>query len=361
MKKLFIVSALVISGITIYSCNKDSEKDTLTTTAYLDLPAQTAVYFDQTGVHPARNDSMNRVATLGRVLFYDSHLSLNNAVSCGSCHRQELGFADNVAFSRGFEGRLTGRNSPGFNGLNSGGVLFWDGRERILSNLIMRPVSNHVEMGIEDLNILTGKLGELSYYKKLFKDAYYDETITLERISNAVACFIEAVGHMPITKIMLGTNPSTSELSSLQLRGKLLFDTVYDCGSCHLSNGGYGGSGRIADIGLDATYVDKGLGAVTGRSQDMGVFKVPSLTNVALTAPYMHDGRYGTLDEVLEHYSHGINNTPNLSFHLRDNAGNPMRLEITEGDKKAIIAFLGSLTDHKTNTDAKFSNPFKVK
>lgn len=361
MKKLIIIATLVVSGITIYSCNKE-KKDTLTTTAYLDLPAVNYEYFEPNPTSPlvGNADSLNRVATLGRVLFYDTRLSVNNAVSCGSCHKQEHGFADNVALSRGFEGRLTGRNSPGLNGLGSHGTFFWDGRERVLANLIMRPVSNHVEMGIEDLNAVPAKLSELSYYKKLFNDAYHDENITLERISNAVACFVQSIGKAPMTKaIPLGND--LSKLSELQIRGKALFDTVYDCGSCHRGFGGYGGGGMMVDIGLDNTYTDKGLGAISGVKEQMGTFKVPGLTNVAVTAPYMHDGRYKSLDEVLEHYSHGIVNSPNLNELLKDKSGEPLRMNITEGDKKAIIAFLGSLTDYETNTDVKFSNPFKAK
>lgn len=367
MKKLIPITVIVAAGFVLYSCNK-KEKDTLTTSSYLDLPGTNHVYFDNKGASPSFKDSVNSTATLGRVLFYDSHLSLNNAVSCASCHKQEIGFADNVAFSRGFEGRLTSRNSPGINGISANSLLFWDGRERVLENLIMRPISNHVEMGIDDLNTLPGKLEALSYYKPLFKAAFKDERITLERISKAVSCFIQSINASSSTKPM-SSGSTFRPLTSLEKDGKALFDTVYNCGNCHAASNGYSGGGGFMDIGLDEVYTDKGLGAITGNKLDMGTFKIPNLTNVALTAPYMHDGRYRTLEEVLEHYSHGIGNSPNLTPLLRnrnpnvpDDAGTGvLRMNIKEADKKAIIAFLGSLTDYKTNTDEKFSNPFKVK
>lgn len=361
MKKVFSICILVGSVALVWSCNKTKDTAKPTGTFYVDLPAKTDVYYTQNSITMGMDpDSLNRIATLGRVLFYDTRLSVNNGVACASCHKQDIGFADNAKFSRGFEGRLTGRNSPGFNGLFPSGFLFWDGREQVLDNLIMRPISNHVEMGIDDLNELPARLSKVSYYPALFKKAYGDEGVTLERISIAVSSFVRAVGTISLVKPNI---IDTFGMSSLQIRGKALFDTVYNCGACHQGGfgGGYGGSSEILDIGLDATYTDKGRGAVTGMSADMGKFKVPNLTNVALTAPYMHDGRYQTLDEVLEHYSHNISSSPNLSERLRKSDGTPMRMNITESDKKAIIAFLGTLTDASTNTDPKFSNPFKVK
>jgi cytochrome c peroxidase len=366
MKKSFFILALFISVAILHSCNKSSE-DTLTTTAYLDLPAVPYEYFTDSTSNFASKDSLNHIATLGRVLFYDSHLSLNNSISCGSCHKQDIGFADNKPFSRGYEGKLTGRNTPGIHGLTSFRPLFWDGRERVLQDLITRPVSNHVEMGISDLNTLPPKLAALSYYKQLFTAAYNSEEVTLDKISNALTCFLQTIG--PATNFKMFFSANTSELSPLQLEGKNLFDRTYNCGSCHMSgNGGYGGVGFF-DIGLDDTYADKGMGAITGKTQEIGMFKAPDLTNVALTAPYMHDGRYNTLEEVLEHYSHGIANTPNLSMLLRTPSADgivrptndPLRMNIKDNDKRAIIAFLGTLTDHRTNTDVKYSNPFKAR
>lgn len=365
MKKATITISLA-AALLVGACQKRHEPTTTTFT--LDLPAQPAEYFStKGGITQETADYRNKAATLGRVLFYDTRLSVNNAVSCGSCHKQAVGFADDARFSRGFEGRLTDRNSPGFNALSPSGFLFWDGREQQLSNLMMRPITNHVEMGIEDMDALRVKLTNTAYYRNLFTQTFGDELVSTERIATALTLFVFSVGinenSMPV--ITGGDENLTAE----ELQGKVLFDTKYNCGSCHLGGGntGYGGggmNGRMEDIGLDATYTDKGRGAITGRQTDMGKFKVPNLTNVALTAPYMHDGRYNTLEEVIDHYSTGINTSPNLSAVLRqnqmDSTSPAMKMNITAVEKRAIIAFLKTLNDNKTNTDPKFSNPFKA-
>lgn len=365
MKKSIPI-CIAIALIVVAACNKHKNPEATGGTFYLDLPAQTDEYFSKASVGIDEAEQLNRIATLGRVLFYDTRLSVNNAVSCGSCHKQAAGFADNVQFSRGFEGRLTSRNSPGFNGLNEFSPLFWDARENSLTDLIARPISNHVEMGVEDLSALPAKLNDVSYYQPLFERAYGRKTINLDQISEAIATFVSAVGFVPMGKPMAGG--SEEGLTATQLYGKKLFDTRYNCGQCHIggNTNGYGGNqGRMEDIGLDAVYTDKGHGAITGRAEDMGRFKVPNLTNVALTAPYMHDGRFATLEEVLDHYSHGINNTPNLAMALRENlmdpTSAPRKMNISEDDKKAIIAFLHTLNDNTAITATKFSNPFKVK
>ncbi len=312
---------------------------------------------------------MNKVATLGRVLFYDTHLSINNAVACGSCHKQALAFADNVPFSTGFEGRLTKRNSIAITDVGQSSAFFWDGRETNIQNLALRPLTNHVEMGIADGDALTQKLAALPYYSELFIAAYGDNQVTTARISAAIATFMQAITS-DNTRLDDFMNGNTTVLTAQEIQGKFLFDTKYNCGSCHNNgniivmggNGGYNGGGgtNFLDIGLDNSYTDLGRGVISGVATDNGTFKVPNLRNVALTAPYMHDGRYKTLSEVLDHYSHNIMSSPNLDTRLTDGTGHPMQKNITDDDKAAIIAFLGTLTDYHTITDPKFSNPFKV-
>jgi cytochrome c peroxidase len=153
---------------------------------------------------------------------------------------------------------------------------------------------------------------------------------------------------------------SPADFTAEELEGLSLFNTKYPCASCHNQSGGYMGGNSFRDIGLNADYTDLGRGAVTGQVTDNGKFKTPSLHNVALSAPYMHDGRFKTLEEVLDHYSHGIQATPNLDPFLLDNGGTVLKMNITEHDKKALIAFLNTFTDYKMVTDPKFSNPFKA-
>ncbi len=373
MKKLYGLFAILSVVAIAYSCKKSSSSSS--GTVYLDLPT-TAYTYDVTSYPKKQNDHK---ATLGRVLFYDTHLSLNNAISCGSCHHQTSGFADNVAFSVGYEGRLTGRNSRGFanitgttvrfDNLNSQSVLlFWDGRENVLQNLISRPITNHVEMGITDFSTMPEKLSGLDYYKQLFINAYGNGTITTDRISECVAMFVASItSHSSRFDQFMGANMSMGQPSHPEVytaneyAGYNLFINKYQCQNCHRIFTSYYTIADMVDIGLDQNYNDKGYGTITGRSSDNGKFRTPGLRNIALTAPYMHDGRFKTLDEVLNHYSHGINNSENLSRLLVDGTGIAKSFNISDADKEAMIAFLNTLTDYTMITDPKYSNPFKVK
>ena len=364
MKKSFAVIAIMIVVLAAYSCRKTPVAPAKT--AYLDLPVTPYQYFDTTF---SNGIITNRMATLGRVLFYDGHLSISNTVSCASCHKQALAFADNAALSTGFEGRLTKRNAPGIFDLNQKRSFFWDGRENELFNLAVRPISNHVEMGMDDGAALAQKLSALSYYGPLFAAAYGDEQVTTERISQSIAMFMVSINssHSRLDEYEMG---NTAALTAQEIAGKSLFDTKYNCGSCHnngnvvvFTTGGYSGGGGAVflDIGLNTDYTDMGRGTISRMQSDNGTFAVPSLKNVALTAPYMHDGRYKTLGEVIDHYSKGIMGSPNLDPLLTDGKGHARSMNITEQDKQAIIAFLGTLTDNQMITDPKFSNPFKSK
>ena len=370
MKKTIAILSIVLLIAVVHSCKKNPV--TTGETVYLDLPAQSYNYFDSLSFFGGINTgglfvtNINQVATLGRVLFYDSHLSINNAISCGSCHKQALGFADNAAFSLGYQGMPTKRNSVGITDETQSEGFFWDGRENNIANLALRPVTNHVEMGIVDSASMTTKLASLPYYGQLFYSAFGDSQVTIARISASIGVFMQAITS-DNTRFDQYNQGNTSVLTAQELQGKFLFDTKYPCGSCHNSGGNgsnaYGGGGGVTflDIGLDVVYSDMGHGTITGQSSDMGTFKVPDLRNVALTAPYMHDGRYATLGDVIDHYSHNINKSANLDPRLKDSTGNAMQMNITDDEKQAIIAFLGTLTDTHTITDPKFSNPFKVK
>lgn len=370
MKRLNLIVFAIAGAIVIYSCNKkNAETDpSLSSDVSLDLPQQTAVYFENA------NQQLNEKATLGRVLFYDGRLSVNNAISCASCHKQAFAFADNVQFSRGFENKLTGRNSPAIQNIFGPNItniqnfrtfpvaLFWDGRENNLQDLISRPISNHVEMGMDNPESIVEKLEALPYYKGLFKAAYKDETISFDRISECMSLFISAINSTNSRSDKAQKGEIT--LSALEEYGKSLFLTKYECTRCHASSpGGYlslGGGARFFNIGLEANPYDKGRGIISRIPGDMGSFKIPQLTNVALTAPYMHDGRFKTLEEVLDHYSKGIADDPNLSEELRDDKGHPIKMNISDNEKKALVAFLNTFTDYEMLTDAKFSNPFKA-
>jgi cytochrome c peroxidase len=257
--------------------------------------------------------------------------------------------------------------------------LFWDGREGVLQTMVLKPIGNHVEMGISDMNVLNQKLSSIPYYTELFNNAFGSPEITTEKIGKALSAFLLSITsrNTKADHNILGIDTFEDHKNSLTLptvvdesmkltaiedRGRNLFMTVYDCNACHQVQNphGYIMAGTFANIGLDAQYADNGLQNVTKRSSDAGKFKIPSLRNVALSAPYMHDGRFATLNEVLGHYSEGIANHPNLDKRLKKD-GQPMRLQIPQHDKEAIIAFLHTLTDYEMINDPKFSNPFKIK
>lgn len=324
-----------------------------TTPTRLDLPSTPYAY------SLGEND---HVPTLGRVLFYDVNVSINNSIACASCHKQVLGFSDNVQFSKGFENTLTTRNSMPIQ--NLAGVfgsqnLFWDGRETNLSQMVLKPIVNHVEMGIYDMDELARKLAAIPYYRDLFVNAYGSTEIKSWMLSDALSTFLLSI-RSTNTKFDR-VNNGVEKLSALEEKGKELFFHVYDCNSCHQvqNPSGYIEAGTFANVGLDDVYSDSGLESVTKARSDAGKFKIPSLRNVALTGPYMHDGRFQTLEEVLSFYSDDISNNENLDFRLRDEHGNPKRFEISPSDQTAIIAFLNTLTDLSMISDPKLSNPFK--
>ncbi len=346
------------------SCSKKKDADVPRTT--LDLPD---IPYDYEGILPG-------IGQLGRVLFYDKTLSVNNAISCGTCHKQAFAFSDNTALSTGFENMKTSRNAPPIQNLAPGifiipfpippgfsfntPLLFWDGRESVLKTMVLRPVFNHVEMGARTTTEIVSKLKERPYYANLFAQAFGDNEITFDRVAVALSSFTGSITSNSSKFDLVGING----LNTLETQGLDLFFGKYDCGSCHsLSTpNGYSVStgSTLLNIGLNADYSDNGLGALNGNPADNGKFKIPSLRNVVLTGPYMHDGRFASLDEVLEHYSSGIKNHPNLDDRLKDQNGNAKAMNIKQTDKNALIAFLNSLTDNKLTTEPKFSDPFKV-
>jgi cytochrome c peroxidase len=323
----------------------------------------------------------NEVPTLGRVLFYDTRLSANNTVSCASCHKQSLAFADNKKFSRGFDGEHTTRNSMAIQNIvdnvfnfasfvDSLGVmgeataLFWDGRQKVLQTMVKEPIQSHIEMGTTDLEQLATELSQIEMYQTLFSNAFPDQEIMPENIATALSAFLVSI-RSTSSKFDMHLN-GIETLTTLEQMGKDLFFDKYNCNSCHqlqaAVNGyqlaGTGEFGGFADIGLDEVPADAGLFQVTGMEEDKGKFKIPSLRNVALTSPYMHDGRFETLEEVIDHYSEEIKASASLDERLREPAGGAKKFDIPLHDKEAIIAFLNTMTDFQMTKDPKFSDPF---
>ncbi len=311
-------------------------------------------------------------AVLGRVLFYDRALSASGSVSCASCHRPELAFSDDKAFSIGALGERTSRNSLGlgafpsfgdhYNGFG-GARLFWDERAGTVSEQARQSFLNPEEMGHSSLDEMVAYVKKQPHYQILLRKAFpgngnfpSDE----QKILEALQAFVHAIGCFD-TKFDRAMrqehNPEKAfaAFSQQENLGKTLF--LNHCQSCHSLGSSFQSFMTQANNGLDLQYADQGVGAVSGQPLDMGVFKVPMLRNIALTAPYMHDGRFATLEEVVEHYDSGIQDHPNLHGILRHAAG-PLRLNLSTSEKEALVAFLHTLTDDRTLMQDRFSDPF---
>lgn len=314
---------------------------------------------------PAHNPVTDHGATLGRVLFYEKALSKNSSVSCAHCHKQEHGFSDNAVLSQGWSGELTHRHSMGLinSKYYSSGKFLWDEGASSLEAQVLLPIQDSIEMGLS-LEELQMRLESLPYYKPLFRKAFGTPEITTDKAAMALSQFIRSIvsfrskydrerSKAPSTFVNF---PGFSERENL---GKKLFNSFRDvrCNSCHGSDAFAATGGR--NNGLDPVTTDQGIGGVTGDPSEISQFKAPSLKNIMLRAPYMHDGRFATIEEVIEHYNSGVQNHPTLDQDLKDfNTGLPKPMNMTKEDKLALIAFLHTLTDSALVTDPKFSDPF---
>jgi cytochrome c peroxidase len=330
--------------------------------AEVDLPEHfrtaAARRFDNT---PADNPITDAGATLGRVLFYDTRLSANNTVACGSCHHQSRALVDPDRFSKGHEGKRTDRNSMGLVELRyyPRGRFFWDERARTLEEQVLLPIQSKVEMG-QNLTTLVELLGKDAKYPELYRKAFGDQALTEERTAKALTQFLRSMVSYQ-SKYDEGRGRARSvrddfpNYTAQENRGKSLF--LNRCASCHLPNGqdAHFFMTRPRNNGLDADTrnTDGGLGDVTLVPADVGLFKSPSLRNVELTAPYMHDGRLADLGAVIDHYSRDVKPHPNVDGRVR------RRLNFSAVEKESLIAFLKTLTDTKFINDPKFSDPFR--
>lgn len=283
---------------------------------------------------------------LGRMLFYERALSANHQLSCATCHRQELAFTDGKTFSTGIDGTLQPRNTMSLTNLLWVRNFFWDGRARGLEQQAQTPLTNPHEMG-QAPDVGAARLQHMKMYPPLFRDAFGTDTITGERIVKALAQFERTLisANSRYDKYLQGAyRPTPPEADGIAL----FFSS---CGHCH------GGPKTYNELfhnnGLDSIPKDSGREKITGQSYDRGRFRVVTLRNIALTAPYMHDGRFSTLEEVIDHYSEHIAGSATLSPFLE----HQQRLSVTA--KKDLLAFLYMLTDSSFITDPKFSNPFK--
>jgi cytochrome c peroxidase len=317
-------------------------------THYSPYPFQMSATFPIPAL-PMDNPLINERVSLGRRLFFDKRLSINSEQSCSTCHQQQFANAEQRRTSRGAEGEFGPRNAMPLFNLAWKKSFFWDGRAASLREQSLQPIQNPVEMH-ETLTNVVSKLTVAEDYAVDFKAAFGTADITAEKISLALEQFVitQVSCDSHFDKVMQGAEKFSAE----EQHGFELFSTEYDprrgqfgadCFHCH--GGMLFQSQSFANNGLDETFTDSGRGKITGKNTDTGKFAVPSLRNVALTAPYMHDGRFNTLEEVVEHYSTGVRRSgtldPNIAKH--PDGG----LHFSKEDKQALVAFLKTLTDPK--------------
>ena len=317
---------------------------------------------------PANSAISDKLATLGRVLFYDKRLSINDTISCSSCHQQANGFDDPRRFSIGFSGAaFTTAHAMRLGNIRyyQPSSMFWDKRAASIELQASQPIQHAVEMGFVagagGIPALITKMNTSLYYPDLFTFAFGDSVITETRIQQALAQFERAMISSSSrwdTAYAQVFNPNANNrglgttlpgFTAQEDRGRELFiagpnNGGAGCGACHQPPT-FALAGNSRSNGLDAG--------------ETVIFKSPSLKSVALSKAFMHDGRFASLEEVVEHYNSGIKLGPALDNNRLAPNGVPLRLNLSVDDKAALVAFMKTLTDTTLTTDPKFSDPFK--
>ena len=333
MKKIVVVIIFVIPLLFV-ACDKGEDETPAATPYTLVIPQ---------GLPPMNIPSNNPLTVegiaLGKRLFYDPILSANNTQSCASCHLQETGFSESSQFSTGIDGIQGERNAMPLINLGWQTKFFWDGGANGLESQVIGPITNPIEMH-ETMENVVAKLNAHAEYPELFKAAFGSAEASSQNIMRAIAQFERTLisGNSKYDQYMRGE----TFLSSQELNGLSLFTDMEkgDCSHCH-SLGSTFSDFEFQNTGLDSIPVDEGRYLITLNQGDRGKFKTPSLRNVELTAPFMHDGRFQTLLECVQHYNTGFrysaNLDPNLSFAVKG--------RMTQQEMEDLVAFMKTLTD----------------
>lgn len=359
MKSIKNIALLYLCILFLFSCDEDG---ITTYTPYEPTPLALEIpqlFSDNIidPVIPIDNPQTVEGAELGRKLFFDPILSGDNSQSCADCHAPENAFSDPDRFSDGINGDLGTRNSmPIFNlAWNYDENFFWDGRTFSLENQALEPVVNPTEMH-SDWIVNAEKLKDHPEYPELFRKAFGILEIDSTLVTKAIAQFQRTLisANSRFDQHLLGTTMLTPQ----ELNGFNIFmeETKGDCFHCHGNvNNPLWTDNIFHNNGLDAVITDIGLAKKTGDPADNGKFRTPSLRNLAFTAPYMHDGRFATLDEVINHYSEGLQNSPTIDPLMKavGNGG----VQLTEEEKSNLKAFLLSLSDPSFINNPKFQDP----
>lgn len=339
MMKCLLIILLIFSSYFLISIDKD---DVITTNYTLEIPAG----FPEP-IIPENNQLTQERVDLGRALFYDPILSIDSTISCASCHHQALGFADNRVISPGVEGRLAARNAPTLTNVVYNPTFLFDGHLQTLEMQILVPIQEHAEFNHNIVEI-SKLLKKDKRYVELSLAAYNrlpDPFV----ITRSIAAFERTLisGNSPYDKeVYQGKNSMTKS----QKRGMDLFFNQLNCVECH--SGFNFTNFKTENNGLYKVYADSGRMRTTNLESDRALFKIPTLRNIALTAPYMHDGSFATLDEVIRHYESGGKAHPNKNKLIQP-------FTLSNRERKDLIHFLEALTDEEFVRNEAFGKPQK--
>ena len=398
MKKITTTLGAIITLVIIaVSCSKNNSS-TGTTDPYTAIKAAFGTTIDPTNLSNYANQAKpnyivkentggnpitNAKATLGRVLFYDKSLSIDNSISCGSCHKQQFAFSDTALASKGVAGGTTARHSMRLVNSRFGVEVkfFWDERAATLEQQTTKPIQDHAEMGFSGLSGRPGlsdlltKLQGIGFYNELFKFVYGNITITEPRLQECLAQFVRSIqsfdSKYDAGRVLVPDDGQPfPNFSAQENLGKQLFLTppVFNGAGVRINGGaGCNGCHNAPEFDIDPNTRNNGIigRIVPGGGVDITVTRAPSLREVTNTAgiengPFMHTGNLGTLQNAVGHYN-TINIAPgntNLDPRLRPN-GSGQQLNLTGAELSGLVAFLKTLSGTNVYTDAKWGNPFK--
>jgi cytochrome c peroxidase len=365
MKKSIAYFSLLLVSVLLLAATVDLNNP-------FNYSSQTIVPYITKDNTPANNSITDLGATLGRVLFYDENMSLNNTIACASCHIQAFAFGDTAELSVGFEGGLTGRHSMRLINARFGDEVqfFWDERASSLEEQTTLPIQDHVEMGFSgtngnpDFDSLVRKLETISYYSPLFTAAFGDNTISEARIQFALAQFVRSIQSFD-AKFDIGRNQVNNDIdpfpnyTASENNGKLLF-----LNPTPLGGAGCAGCHRAPEFDIDPATLNNGIIGVAGtlNNIDLTNTRAPSLRDIVnpngdLNGPLMHNGGITSLEALVEHYN--LIDIDPLNTNLDPRLGGPGgNLQLTTTEKEDLINFLKTLTGMAVYSDEKWSDPF---
>ena len=330
----------------LLSCSSEEEE-------YVNLPLDFAVpsNFPNLQYDIAANPPTEKGFELGKKLFYDGRLASDGLVSCGFCHIQADAFTHHGhTVSHGVDNALGTRNAPSIQNLAYQSIFMYDGAAGHLDLQPIIPLTSEIEMN-GDLTAILAMMKSDKEYQNLFKASFTDGTVSIENMLKALSQFMVMLTSSNSKFDHYRRNEAGGELTVEERAGYALFQTK--CASCHAADLQTDDSFRNNGLAINPLINDVGRYRVSELVQDYYKFKVPSLRNVEKSAPYMHDGRFGTLEAVLEHYATGVNASPTLDPVLQKDG--KIGISISAAEKLQLIAFLKTLTDNQYLSDKRFS------